>query len=152
MKLIYSILVGIGIVIILSGLEFLMKNGEKNSYHQKLAIGNIVFKVEVASNYIDRAIGLSGRSNLPPDSGMLFVFENRGEYGFWMKGMKFPLDIVWIDGDEIKGFTENIPPPKNFSNLTIYYPPQPIDKVLEINAGSVKKHNLKIGDKINLLN
>lgn len=145
-----SILVGIGGVLVLGIFQFLSKD-KINTYTNRLMVGNNVFKIEIASTPHSRAAGLSGRDNLPSDAGMLFIFEDKNRYGFWMKGMKFPLDLIWIEGDKIKGFTENIPPPINPFNLNIYYPPQPVDKVLELNAGSVKKYNLKIGDKINLL-
>lgn len=149
MKFFYSILIAGSVVLILGIFQFLSKNGEGN-YNRRLLVGNKTFMVEIASNFSSRATGLSGRKNLPPDSGMFFVFENKGKHGFWMKGMKFPLDIIWIDENEIKGFTENILPPVNPLKLDVYYPPQPVDKVLEINAGSVKKYNLKIGDRVEL--
>ena len=45
----------------------------------------------------ERSQGLSGRPNLAAGTGMLFVFEQAGSYAFWMKDMRFPLDMVWID-------------------------------------------------------
>jgi len=62
-----------------------------------------------------------------------------------MPDMHFSLDIVWIRGDDVVGISENVPP-AGFGEPEIYYPPEEIDKVLEINAGSAKKFALKIGD------
>src|SRR5882672_5260542 len=47
-----------------------------------------------------RTLGLSGHSPLAADEGMLFIFPAPGEYGFWMKDMLFPLDLVWIAADK----------------------------------------------------
>lgn len=43
-----------------------------------------------------RAEGLGNRASLPRNQGMLFVFFGPGIYPFWMKGMQFPLDIIWL--------------------------------------------------------
>ena len=117
-----------------------------------LTIGNHTFEVDIADNALTRAQGLSGRPSLEEREGLFFLFSSAGNYGFWMKGMNFPIDIVWLNGDKIIGFSENLQPEpeKNVFNLSIYYPPVEADKVLEINAGAVKKYNLQIGDKINL--
>lgn len=114
-----------------------------------LKIGDSTFSVEIADTPDSRARGLSYRESLGADNGMLFIFEAPASYGFWMKGMKFPLDMVWIVSDSIVGFSENAPPASGFVPK-IYFPPEPVDKVLELNAGSVKKHQLRIGDKIQL--
>ena len=45
--------------------------------------------------------GLSGKSQLAQDQGMLFVFAQPGKYYFWMKGMNFSIDIIWI-GEDMK--------------------------------------------------
>ena len=117
-----------------------------------LTIGNHTFEVDIADNALTRAQGLSGRSSLGEREGLFFLFSSAGNYGFWMKGMNFPIDIVWLNGDKIIGFSENLQPEpeKNVFNLSIYYPLGEADKVLEINAGAVKKYNLQVGDKINL--
>jgi hypothetical protein len=67
-----------------------------------------------------------------------------------MKDMKFPIDIIWISGDEVVGIDENAEPEpgKPLSDLKIYYPPREIDSVLEVNAGTAEKYNLKVGDTV----
>lgn len=82
--------------------------------------------------------------------GMLFIFPKADRYGIWMKEMKFPIDIIWIQGDRILGFTENaVPEPGTRDReLAIYYPPAVIDKVLEVNAGLVGRFGLKVGGVI----
>ena len=53
--------------------------------------------VEVADTQASRELGLSGREKMGDDEGILFVFDTPGRYGFWMKDMQFPLDIIWIN-------------------------------------------------------
>ncbi len=118
-----------------------------------LQINNASLKVEIADNVSKRSKGLAVRQSLGESEGMLFVFERSDKYPFWMKGLKFPLDFVWIKGDKIVDITENVPPPQSGqadSSLTIYSPKVEVDKVLELNAGTVKKLDIKVGDIIKL--
>jgi uncharacterized membrane protein (UPF0127 family) len=72
-------------------------------------IAGVRLSVEVADTPAERGRGLSGREMLPENSGMLFVFDTPGRYGFWMYGMKFPLDIIWIDERlRVVYFVENV--------------------------------------------
>lgn len=113
-------------------------------------IGNREFAAEVADTPLRRAKGLSGRAMLPENEGMLFVFEREGSHGFWMKDMRFPIDIVWIRGDRIVGFAEGVAPQPERSvfNLDIHYPPEPVDKVLEVAAGAVGRCGFRVGDLV----
>lgn len=109
-------------------------------------------KVEIADTPAKQARGLSGRESLAENFGMLFIFFEPKVQRFWMKDMKFPIDIIWIsqtaDGDRVVGFVENAPVPVSENNLEIFSSPENVDKVLEINAGLVKKWGIKVGDKI----
>ncbi|MDO8537023.1 MAG: DUF192 domain-containing protein, partial [bacterium] len=98
---------------------------------------------------ISRARGLSGRESLNEGEGLLFLFDGFGNYGIWMKDMKFAIDIVWIKNDRVVGFAENVAPEpgKELWSLKLHYPPEPVDKVLEFNAGSVQRSGIKIGDR-----
>lgn len=117
----------------------------------QVSIGNKTFEVEVANTAIERMRGLSGRDSLGENDGMFFVFDKTSSsYGFWMKDMKFPIDIIWINGGRVIGFSENVVPElgKPAWSLKIYYPPDAVDRVLEVNAGAVKKYDIKIGDQL----
>ncbi|MDZ7343817.1 MAG: DUF192 domain-containing protein [candidate division KSB1 bacterium] len=118
----------------------------------KVKIGAAEFEVEVAATAYLRTRGLSDRDFLPPDSGMLFIFPEPMTQTFWMKGMKFPLDIIWIRGDRIVGIEKNVPPEPGVSifGLKLYTSPAAVDKVLEINAGLAEKYGLEIGDRLEL--
>lgn len=113
-----------------------------------VAVNNFSFDVEIADTLARREKGLSGRAELPEGEGMLFIFDTPGLYGFWMKDMQFPIDIIWIRGDRVVGFTENVPIPAGIFDLKTYYPPEPVDGVLEVGAGLVRDYSFKIGDPV----
>jgi uncharacterized protein len=116
-----------------------------------LKIKDTTINVEVADTDAKRAQGLGGRDSIASDSGMLFVFGNEGKYQFWMKGMKFGLDFIWIAGDKVVDILPNIsaPPPNQLdSTLDIYGSNTPVDKVLEVNSGFASSHNINVGDSI----
>ena len=118
-----------------------------------LQINDNVFKVEVADTQAKRSKGLGGRQSLEANEGMLFVFDKIDEHPFWMKGLSFPLDFVWIRDDTIVDILSNIQPPTKGlpdSALPIYSSKVPANKVLELNAGSIQKYDIKVGDLIKL--
>lgn len=89
---------------------------------------------EVASTSDEQALGLGNRQSLPANNGMLFPFAHPGDYGFWMKDMNFPLDMVWISSNKkVVSVTSDISPN---TYPTVFYPPLAISYVLEINAGA----------------
>lgn len=118
----------------------------------EITIGNKTFQVELASTIIERTRGLSGREDLGDREGMLFMFDSPGNYSFWMKDMKFPIDIIWIRDDRVVGFEENaLPEPeKSDFGLTQYSPSEPVDMVLEVNAGIVAEHGIQVGDVVKI--
>ncbi|KKP79645.1 MAG: hypothetical protein A2271_03270 [Candidatus Moranbacteria bacterium RIFOXYA12_FULL_35_19] len=102
------------------------------------------FRVELAKTIQEQSQGLGGRENLAQNEGMLFEFGKYGEYVFWMKDMKFNLDIIWIADDKIVHLEKNIP----CDSLKKIDPKIIANKVLEINAGISDKYNFKIGDRV----
>lgn len=116
-----------------------------------LNVGGHILRVEIADTMATRAQGLSGKGRLPEDQGMFFVFPIPAIYPFWMKDMKFPIDIIWIRGEKIVGITENAAVPDSSSGLPIYSPPTLVDKVLEVDAGVAKKLGLEEGGIVKLV-
>ncbi len=108
--------------------------------------------MEVAATGPERAQGLSGRAQLPPGTGMLFIYDEAGIYAFWMVDMQFPLDFVWIGpGCAVVDLTPNVPPPlpnQARGDLPRYRPSEPARYVLEINAGEIAKIGITIGDPV----
>jgi len=114
----------------------------------KVKIGDTVFSVEIAETIAQKAKGLSGRQKLGDNQGMLFLFNPLSEPGFWMMGMKFPIDIIWIKGGNIAGIERDVPA----DSSELYYPPEPIDQVLEINGGESERLGIQVGDSAVILN
>lgn len=120
-------------------------------YNASVIINNRLFKVEVAKTQQQQIQGLSDRNSISSDSGMLFVFPQKSAYGFWMKNMKFPIDIIYINDDTIVDIFESVPTPspdEKSTGLAVYTPLQDANYVLEINAGLSKEYGLKNGDKV----
>ncbi|OGE83271.1 MAG: hypothetical protein A3B10_01315 [Candidatus Doudnabacteria bacterium RIFCSPLOWO2_01_FULL_44_21] len=109
-----------------------------------------LIKVELADSVAEQVAGLSGRTGLSDDQGMWFVFDQSDRYIFWMKGMKFPIDIVWVKANKIVEIDQNIDPQIGAADtdLRLYQPVEPVDRVLELPAGWSGRHGLKIGDSV----
>ena len=105
--------------------------------------------VEVADQLDEQILGLSFRESLEAGRGMLFVYDEKEEQLFWMKDMKFAIDIVWIDQGEIVGIESRVPPPEDPGAIpTIYPSPRPVDMVLEVSAGYMEEQGIGIGTTI----
>ncbi len=103
----------------------------------------------VAKTDEDRIMGLSGKENLPKNQGMLFIFEEKGKYYFWMKEMKFAIDIIYINDDTVVHIVKNAAPPKDPGIIPERYAPaEPVNYVLELNAGKAEELNIEKGSKI----
>ncbi len=120
------------------------------SNYQPITVGGSKLQVEVADAFNTRKQGLSNRAQLKWEHGMLFVFNNYAKYAFWMKDMRFPIDIIWIKDDTIVDIHHRVAIPQNNQNLKRYHPSQAVNYVLEVNAGWVKQNKIKIGDKIKI--
>lgn len=116
-------------------------------------IKNHSFKLLIAKTENDKQTGLSKYNNLPQDEAMVFIFDNENIYPFWMKNMKFPIDIIFIRQNKIVTIYKNVPSPKaSGEDLPIYSPSEPVDKVLEANSGVSQKDGFKVGDKVEFSN
>lgn len=116
-----------------------------------ITIKDTKYQVDIADDDRERSQGLSGREKLESDQGMLFTYSTPDRYSFWMKGMHFPLDFVWISGDKIVELTENVQIPLTDTYTPITQPKVPVDKILEINAGDIKKYGFVVGDTVQLV-
>ncbi|EKE20046.1 MAG: hypothetical protein ACD_8C00059G0008 [uncultured bacterium] len=131
-------------VILLSLFSVLFFRQEKNKDGAvNFSIGGEIFKVEVVSERHDLEKGLGGRDGLCLSCGMLFKFSNPGKHAFWMKDMKFPIDIIWIFENKIVHLEKNVSPSLIGTLVSL----QDADSVLEINAGMSDKLKLEIGDE-----
>ena len=115
-------------------------------------IGGASYSVDMAVLPEERRQGLSGREHMAQDAGMLFVFEEEQQLHFWMKEMRFPLDIIWIDAQcRLVGVSAEVPTPvPNAGNDEIprAQSPLPARFVLEVNAGEAARNGLSAGDAV----
>jgi len=134
---------------------FLISRPTENFAPEKIKsvkIAGQIIQVELALSEMERAKGLSGREVLGDNEGMLFIFETPGLYNFWMKNMKFPLDIIWLapsEGGDTEGMQvvhiKKDARPESYP--ATYGPDENAKYVLEVNAGFSEKNNLKEGDR-----
>lgn len=114
----------------------------------KVKIRGHIFPVELAVTPQEKERGLSWRKSLAADHGMLFVYDHKGQFDFWMRGMQFPLDFLWISDKKIVDITVNVPPP-NANEAPVQLTPKiPVDKILELPAGSVATYGIQPGDDV----
>lgn len=110
------------------------------------------FQLVIAKTEQEKQIGLSKNSTLEQNKAMLFIFDKDGFYSFWMKDMKFPIDIIFIKGNKIVTIYKNTPKPIDSQNLQIYSPTETSNRVIEINAGLSEKYKFKVGDTVEFRN
>lgn len=110
-------------------------------------VGTRVF-VELARTPAEWARGLGFRTSLPENAGMLFVFPTPLQQTFWMKDTYIPLDLLWIRDRRVIGVAEHIQPEPGVPDIGLrrYSSPGPVDRVLEVNAGWVLRHGIRVGD------
>jgi uncharacterized membrane protein (UPF0127 family) len=97
----------------------------------------------------EQSIGLAKYKSIGQNQGMIFLFDKSDYYSFWMKDMKFPIDIIFISGNKVVDVFDKVPVSPN-ENLPVYTTKTKADKVLEINAGLAKKYEIKIGNIVNI--
>ena len=121
-------------------------------YGPQVVVDRTVFTVDVASTPEEKQVGLSGREGLAPTSGMLFLYETGRPYQFWMKGMLFAIDIVWIAPDCTVGdITHELQPPRAGtpdSEVPRATPSVEAAHVLEVAAGASRRLGVEIGDSV----
>ncbi|MBI5732507.1 DUF192 domain-containing protein [Candidatus Jorgensenbacteria bacterium] len=149
---IVTVLLGAALSIAVVSLFGLKTSPRSLGSQTTLTIRGQEIKVDIAAISEARNLGLGGRAVLEPNHGMLFLFEELGVYGFWMKNMRFPLDIIWIRDGAVVGFEERVDPQIGVldSELKMYFPPSPVDTVLELNSGMVKLLGISIGDRLKM--
>ncbi|HEX55521.1 MAG: hypothetical protein DRO90_01405 [Candidatus Altiarchaeales archaeon] len=132
-----------------SAILFLLLSSEPQTSEEEVCFENQKCIVaEVVSTPEEMARGLMYRKRLEENRGMLFIFKEEGRYGFWMKNMNFPLDIIWISRNKTVAHIEvNLPPCKSDS-CPIYVPDKKALYVLEVNANFSIRNNISIGSTV----
>jgi uncharacterized protein len=148
-KVLLVIFLIVGFVVVLAWLRGAFSARTTGSA-ARVQIGSRTYTVEVVDTIPAKAQGLSGRKSLPAGTGMLFVFEPAQPQSFWMHDMKFPIDIIWIQGGAVTGLVQDAPVP-TATDTAIFSSPGPVDLVLEVPAGTVAGDGLRVGDKVEIV-
>ncbi len=106
---------------------------------------------ELAVKEEDRARGLMFREEIHENQGMLFLFEEEGIHSFWMKNMRFPIDILWLDRDKRIVHIEARVPPCPRDPCPSYAPPAAAAFVLELKSGCAERHRLRVYDRLEFI-
>ena len=97
----------------------------------------------------EQSTGLAIKETMKENEGMLFVFDTPKKYSFWMKDMKFPIDIIWADPTgKIVHIEKNLQPCIFLLPCASYSPNIDSLYVLEVVSNFTSKYNIKIGDQI----
>jgi uncharacterized protein len=125
------------------------------SFPSSVKIKGLIIHVDLAITTDQQEKGLSVKNNMSNNEGMLFPFNTPGDYSFWMKDMKFPLDIIWINSNgKIVHIEKNLQPCSFILFCPSYSPPANSNSkyVLEVNANYTTKNNINVGDKVSFNN
>ena len=110
--------------------------------------GDVQVSLVVADTPATRAKGLSGRTSLEPNTGMLFVFDQLEYPGIWMRDMQFPIDVLWLNADNvIVDIRESLSPD---TYPQVFAPRAKAQFVIELPSGFVAQHEIKIGDVVTI--
>ncbi|MGB9848024.1 MAG: DUF192 domain-containing protein [Minisyncoccia bacterium] len=135
------------IILLIVGIYFVLKKERSEVWFKNQ---NLKVEVEVAETLWEQARGLMGRQSLAEDEGMLFVFSDEAPRRFWMKNTFIPLDLIFISAEkkivEIKPSFE----PCVEDPCPIYQSQLPAKYVLEVNGGFCERHNIRVGDELEL--
>jgi uncharacterized membrane protein (UPF0127 family) len=109
--------------------------------------------LELAKTPAQHEVGLMDREYLPPDSGMLFVYQAESREGYWMYHTLIPLSIAWIDrGGTIVDIQDmprlNDPYNVQEASRTVFNPAAPYWYALEVNEGWFLEHGVGVGQQI----
>lgn len=129
------------IVMIAAGIIFLIYEMARPKV--TLYLGDGIFTARIAKTDSERIKGLSGTDYLPKDKAMLFVFEEDARHGIWMKDMKIPIDVVWLDRDRRVIYIARDVLPESYPE--VYRPNIAARYVIELAAGTVKDKVIRIG-------
>ena len=121
-----------------------------DGYRQvNVTLNGLVLVADISATNEQRTKGLSVKDGLAENEAMLFVFGNAAEHRFWMKDVKFPIDIIWIDSDKNVVYIEhNLQPCTSGVLCTTYKPNDDSLYVLETVGGFAEKYDIVKGTRV----
>ena len=103
---------------------------------------------EIADTPAKQELGLGNRASIPDNYGMLFVFAKDDRYGFWMKDMLVPIDMLWLSDNGTVVAVDDTVEPDTYPHA--FYPPVPVRYVVETRAGFAASHDIVVGSVVPL--
>jgi hypothetical protein len=110
----------------------------------ELNLGNGVFKASIALNEAERMKGLSGVTKMSSDEALIMAYKYESRWKIWMKDIKIPLDIIWLDQTKKVIYIVKNAVPEDSTTKT-FEPKGLAAYVVELPAGSVKANSIDIG-------
>jgi uncharacterized membrane protein (UPF0127 family) len=144
--IIFSIFVGIVLLVILLNYVFSEVVSVHGNLVKRVYVRDVLVKAEVVDTDEKIQRGLAGRKNLPEGRGMLFQMPEDNIQRFWMKGMVFPIDIIWIEDSHVTGCEKNIQP----SDSRIFASPSHAGYVLEVPEGFCDRYGVEVNDEVRM--
>ncbi|HEX6561230.1 MAG TPA: DUF192 domain-containing protein [Nitrososphaera sp.] len=114
--------------------------------HTVVTISGVRILADIAETQDKKEKGLDVRNNMTETEGMLFPFDTDYPHPFWMNGMKFPIDIIWLDSNKtVVHIEHSLPPCPNQFDCPNHQPDKNARYVLETVAGFSERHGVKEG-------
>lgn len=133
---------GFTLILIAIIVAFAMANFKPTT---SVRVGSGMYHVWLADNEVKRSEGLSGVEKLKINGGLLMDFQGNGFWGIWMKDMKIPLDIIWLDANKkVVHIEADVSP--NLGTSKVLTPKSLSRYVLELPAGSAKKAGIRLNE------
>jgi uncharacterized membrane protein (UPF0127 family) len=111
-----------------------------------MQIGSERFDLEIAISAHDQAVGLMHRDSLDPDHGMIFISPKEQAQTFWNHDVHFPLDLVFLGADAHVVSLKHM----DAYDEKVVASDAPAQYAIELNAGTVARLNVKVGDRLDL--
>ena len=112
-------------------------------------LGSNHYQLEVVENEDDKKRGLSGRSNIRDDQGMIFIYAEQDRRCMWMKDMNFSIDIIWLDENEVISHIEANVTPETYPNS--FCGETDAKYVIELKGGVADSNGVRVGDNVDIV-
>ena len=130
-------------------IENVLAQEQKQNQTALVTVGGVNLITSLSTTPDAQSKGLAIRDSLNENEGMLFIFETPQKYSFWMKDMKFPIDIIWINQDgKIVHIEKNLPPCVFLLPCPSYAPKDDSLYVLEVVSNFTNKFDINVGDPV----
>ncbi|HUC90251.1 MAG TPA: DUF192 domain-containing protein [Patescibacteria group bacterium] len=123
-----------------------LRLGVSDSTRLQMKAGHTQYELELASNEAARQKGLGSRLSMPSNSGMLFSYGDSATRCFWMKDMRFSLDIIWFNSQKVVEQIEPKVAPETYPHT--FCSTKPSQFVIELNAGQAASNKMYVGQRL----